>query len=467
MLQSLLAHTLRLASVLAVLINLVLAAFGARGLPVAAQETGPSARIQIVVGNVDILDDRDGGLAGAGEVHFHTSLYKCLGAAPCLDRITRNELWDTTGVAQHVIDDPIKFSADSGETKTLNLVYPQTSASVSHGLDLFPTDHYVLRFYVEEWDDASDDEFMGEVVQEIDLAEHGLGIGQHEQRAVNADSNHTGDFIIHYEIRQTPLPDLRIDGIKVQDQPASDAKQVCLDVINAAAYPSSAFSVALLADDKFVTNGAASVNGLGGGKRESVCLNVVLPATGQVTLTATVDPQHQADEYNEANNVYKQAYSAPKTNDLSVTAITVSGQDSNTKEEKSDCKETKDSKNVKDGKNSCQDSENTPKNSKSEDKDAKSDCADGKNTVTVAVKNGGTGSTQKFAVQLAMDGAVISSQDVAPMGSGEARDVMFQDILLKKGKHQLVATADANATVAETDEQNNALTIMVRCGKDD
>lgn len=454
--------TLRIAPVLAIVVNLILAAFGARGMPVAAQETGPSARIQIVVSTVDILDDRDGAFAGAGEMHFHTSLYKCIGDAPCLDRLKGPEIWDSTGVAQLVSEDPIKFSANSGETKTLNLVYPETTASVSRGLNVVPTDHYVLRFYIEEWDDVSDDEFMGEVVQEIDLAEHGLGFGEHEGRATGADSNHIGDFIIHYAIRPAPLPDLRIDGIKVQDQPASDAKNVCLDVSNVAAYASPAFSVSLRADDKFLTNGAATLNGLGGGKKETVCMSVILPTTGQATLTATADPQHQVDEFNEANNVYKQAYIAVQMpTDLSVTQIKVTGQDVDAKEEKSDCK---------DGKKDCKDEKSSPKDGKTDDKDAKNDkndCTDGKNTVVVTVKNGGAGSAEKFVVRLAADGLVVAAQTVDVLAAGQSRDVTFEDALLKKGKHQLVATADLTETVAETDEQNNALTITVRCGKDD
>jgi subtilase family serine protease len=63
---------------------------------------------------------------------------------------------------------------------------------------------------------------------------------------------------------------------------------------------------------------------------------------------------------------------------------------------------------------------------------------------------------------LAADGLVAAVQTIDLLAAGQPRDVTFEDILLKQGKHQLVATADLAETVAETDEQNNALTVTLR-----
>ena len=469
MLQSRIARTLRIAPVLAIVVNLILAAFGARGLPVAEAATFPAARIQIVVGQVEILDDRDGGLAGAGEMHFHTSLYQCLGDVPCLDRLKAAD-WNGTGIARYVIEDPIKFSANSGETETLNLVYPETTASVARGLDVSPTDHYVLRFYIEEWDDASDDEDMGEVFQALDLAENGLGLGAHVGRATGADSNHVGDFIIHYEIRRAPLPDLSIGSIQVKDLPDSAKHDVCVGVVNREAYPAGGFEVSLVVNENLVPGAVARVNGLGGGTSETVCIQAALPATGQVTVAAQVDAPHVVDEYNELNNVFKQQYTpAPRPTDLSITSVKVNGQDSGAKNEKTDSKDEKRDEKVdcKDPKKKdCKGSKNDEKDEKGtskDDNDAKSDCSDGTNTVTVVVKNGGVDRAEKFVVRLAADGLVAGVQTIDVLPAGDSRDVTFDDILLKKGKHQLVATADLSGMVVETDEQNNALTVTVTC----
>jgi subtilase family serine protease len=70
-------------------------------------------------------------------------------------------------------------------------------------------------------------------------------------------------------------------------------------------------------------------------------------------------------------------------------------------------------------------------------------------------------------VRLAADGLVVAVQTVDTLGAGQSRDVTFEDALFKKGKHQLVATADLTEVVSESDEQNNTRTINVRCGKDD
>jgi subtilase family serine protease len=53
------------------------------------------------------------------------------------------------------------------------------------------------------------------------------------------------------------------------------------------------------------------------------------------------------------------------------------------------------------------------------------------------------------------------------LDAGKEATVTFNGVRLKKGPHTLVATADATAAIAESNEGNNALTVTARCSDDD
>jgi subtilase family serine protease len=157
------------------------------------------------------------------------------------------------------------------------------------------------------------------------------------------------------------------------------------------------------------------------------CVETALPTSGQHVLAAVVDAPRAVTEFNEANNVYEQLYTAPAPTpsaaqaDLTVSAIRVNGR--------------------------------AP--------DGKDDCKDGKNDVTVVVRNGGTADAGNFAVRL------VEDKSVPGLDAGKEREVRFDDVRLKEGKYELSATADAKETVAESDESNNDLKVTARCGDDD
>jgi hypothetical protein len=408
----------------------------------AAEPPNPAARLQFVVNQIQILDDRDGAFAGKGELHFYIDFYRCNGNVPCLDQLKNSDWGSATGV----YDAQDYFTAGTGQTVTMNRVIPEDNAPVPLGLAIAEGGRYVMKFRILEFDDLSGAENLGSVFHELDFSEHGLGIGTHVGRATGADGGHVGDFIITYEIRRAPLPDLRAGGIKVKDLPGSTNKQVCIGVLNAEIYASDAFEVALSVDGKIGPEAKARVNGLGGGDSEEVCIPAALPATGQALLAAVIDPANAVAEFNEANNTLKEPYQgtglaipeSPATPtpapggskveeirkpDLNVATIKVNGHEP----------------------------------------DGKNDCQDGKNTVVVVVKNDGTESAEKITVQLAVDGGQTVTKLIASLEPGEAAEATFADVGLKKGQQKLTATVDPKNVIDEFDDGNNDLTVKATC----
>ena len=94
--------------------------------------------------------------------------------------------------------------------------------------------------------------------------------------------------------------------------------------------------------------------------------------------------------------------------------------------------------------------------------DGKNDCKVGKNSVTVVVKNGGTGDAGRFVVRLTVDGD-DRDESVDKLGAGREREVRFNDVLLKKGQHTFDALVDAEQAVTESNDVNSGLAVTLSC----
>jgi hypothetical protein len=435
------------------LLSLVLAAtvlFTALGAPTPAgaqSPTGqdaPAARVQLLLQSVKIIDDRDGLLAGDGEMRFWMELH-CQTAAsdPCPEH--------EKGAVDIVRSG---FDAGSGDTKVLNLAFPLSTsripffprkpaaeAAAKIGYALSSDRAYQFRFSIYERDGiVSLGELMGAVTMPLTQV-NGWAIGTYTQRSVRFGTSEPGDFELTFEIRRMPFPDLQVTGIKVEDLPGELKERVCTSVQNLANVDAGPFEVALSVDGTVPADGRINAPGLGAGQRGDWCVETQILAGAERKLEAVVDGANALLEFDEANNALKQTYSP-----ASVTMTPVPSQSTTRAAAQADLQSTVIRVN-------------------GQSPDGKDDCKAGKNAVAVVVKNTGTADASGFAVRLVVDGAESSAfeQAVQSLEAGKEREVRFEGVELKKGEHKLTALADSNRQVTETNEENNALTATARC----
>jgi hypothetical protein len=436
----------------------------------AAEPAGIAARLQIVIKEVYIHNDRDDGTLiskGDGELRLYAGIWRCNQgiAPPCF-----NENFDVTqyprgpeivtqfmqdgsleGTAGQIARAMKEFTAGTGETYSLaDRLFPQDgdgmwggNTSPELGFAVYTGEKYVLQFQMHEDDSlASGLDFLGYVLHFIDTQDYGLGLGTHTFRSTADRGARVGDFSVTYEIRRTPLPDIRPVDIKVNDLPNSTEKRVCTVVQNVELGEAGPFQVALYVDGVEASGGRPSIGRLASADWTELCVETQLPTSGEHQLKAVVDEPLRLIEFNETNNVYEQSYTpappAPTPTptpsaalpDLTVGAIRVNGR-------------------VPDGKD---------------------DCTDGRNDVAVVVKNGGTGKAGDFVVRLVVDGDSGAAKDEEVgdgLDAGQEHEVRFDDVRLRKGERTLTAVADATKGIAESKEDNNELTVTAQCKDDD
>ncbi|HZO25628.1 MAG TPA: CARDB domain-containing protein [Chloroflexota bacterium] len=428
---------------LALTATLLTSAFGPPAPVGAAEPPEIRARLELVVKEVNIIDNRDPWISGTGETSLEVGIWQCGDdvAVPCHleTRLARAGTF--------------MFGVDDGEVVTLNLEVPQAGdvnlgegTSREHGFPVYPGRKYAVWFEMEEWDETSDtpaslDDHMGYVTHLLDDGEHGLGVGTHTRRSVRGDGVSPGDFVVTYEIRRVPLPDLAPVSIKVHDLPGSAKKQVCMTVVNRGDVHASTFVVNLSVNGNVPADGLYTVGVLGAGLDYLTCVVTTLPTSGQFELAAVVDKARAVTEYNEANNVHRQTFTAtPPSSSSSSSSSTSPGQADLTV-------------------NAIRVRDQVP--------DGKDDCKDGKNPVVVVVKNGGTGKAEQLAVRLKVDGGEAVEETVDSLEPGQERQVRFDEVRLKKGEHTLTATVAAKSAVAEANEDDNDLKVTARCQDDD
>jgi hypothetical protein len=403
----------------------------------------PAARLQLVIKEVTIHDDREGFGNGLGDLHLRARIWRCKKDGVGDDCLYQSENYTDPGLDGVMTGASIPFKASDGDTIRPDRLVPgpddrsyDPETSYTRGFAVYDGFYYVLQFKIFEQDGDSLVDSLGPVSHAGDTGERGLGIGTFTKKSGIGSDAHVGDYTITYEIRPAPLPDLRTHSIKINALVGTTRKLVCMGVTNHEIYDADAFEAVLTIDGAVPPGGRASAGYLKGGTSGDLCVEVALPTSGQYKLGAIADASHLVTELNEANNLYETPYTptpgkpvAPATSptqaELTVGALKVNGQ-------------------VPDGKD---------------------DCKAGKNTVSVQVKNQGTGGVGEVTVRLVVDGAQkdAAQQSVKALDAGQEREVTFQDIRLKAGQHALAATVDPGVAVAKTGEANNTLTVSARC----
>jgi subtilase family serine protease len=229
------------------------------------------------------------------------------------------------------------------------------------------------------------------------------------------------------------FPDVEPLKIQVNDLPGRAEKQVCMTVVNWGPGHAGVFQVTLRVNGNVPPDGRYTVGVLAAKTDYLTCVMAILPTAGQYRLTAVADEARTLIERDESNNVFEQSFSAtpssPVSNaaqaDLTVSAVRVNGQ-------------------VPDGKGHCK---------------------AGKNAVAVLVKNGGDATAGELVVRLVVDNAQDDAleRSVSGLEAGKEREVRFDDVRLKQGERQLRVVVDATSAVAESNEDNNDLTVTAGC----
>jgi hypothetical protein len=278
--------------------------------------------------------------------------------------------------------------------------------------------------------------------------------------------SHDGAYSIEWELRAAMLADLRPVDIKILNVPGSTRKLVCGAIQNAGPRNADRFDVAFQIDGTTPPNGKASAAGLPMGEAGELCAELTL-TPGQHRLAVIVDEAGSVEEADRTNNRYEEPYTMART-ETDGSPATVPGAG------------TKDEPDADEPPVFTPRTTPTPVPSgdradltigtirlngrPSDDQDA---CKEGKNDLVVSVKNVGAAEARTFVVRLAVDGEQVAERSVAGLDAGQAREIRFGDVRLKRGARSVEATADAKGAVAESDEGNNGQTITVRCGDHD
>jgi CARDB len=437
----------RLTTALVLAATLLTTAFGPPAPVGAAPEEPPAprARLELVVKEVNIVDDSEPWISGDGEMGFMVGVWQCVeGDAPPCRLVTR------------LVERGTFFSAGEADLVTIDLelpgfgrVTPGQGVSRELGFPVYPGRHYAVLFEMIEYDAGCPDGFcfldddMGFVTHYLDAEE--LGVGTHtrksELRALSGPGDFVGQgpgkYVVTYEIRRVPLPDLVPVSIRVDSEPGSTKNRVCMTIVNPLDVHAGPFDVNLSVNGNEPADGKYTVGVLGAGQSYLTCVLTTLPTSGQFELAAVVDKAGAVTEYNETNNVHRQTFTAapPSSSsslsqgqiDLTVSAIKVNGQ--------------------------------AP--------DGKDDCKDGKNDIAVVVKNAGSAKAGEIVVRLTVDGGEAVEETLDGLEAGKEREVRFDDLRLKNGKRALVATVDAKGDITESKEDNNDRAVTAECKDDD
>jgi hypothetical protein len=409
------------------------------GLPAptvtAASQYEPAARLEVVVNEIHIWDDREGWVPGDGEMKLTIKAWTCDNGepAPCISQGDSN-----AGAPGLLVSAVKEFSANTHETKTLNRVVPADGDAATApesgagiGFPVYPDVPTVVAFEMIEKDSASGNDHMGWLYHTIVIGPYGPNLGTFEHRSMRADGIHVGDYDVKYELRRAPLPNIRPVNIKVTDIPGSAKKHVCMAVQNSEIGNAPPFEVSLVVDNTQPPGGIAVVPGLTPGNATEACVDVDMPKTGTHPMRAVVDVTRRMVEYNEMDNSWGTGYTAPAiapTSKLSVTTIKVNGQ-------------------VPDG---------------------KKDCKDGKNDVVAVVKNDGAAESGPFVVRLSVDEAqgTPSTVSIANLAAGQEQEARFEDVKLKSGEHKLTSTIDGGLETVAEPKNEAAKTVTATCASD-
>lgn len=445
----------------------------------------PAGRLEFEIKKIIVHDDSDPDVipyvAEEGEFTIRLRVWEVTGdCAP--------DAWYCYEGTDIVRSADIKFDADTGETVTLNRVVPgpgdwvlNDSIGPGIGFPVYAGQRYGYKIEGIERDEFFDDE-AGDLVGL--LAEHnGWGpLGTVTERGYRDWSDLDGDFCkrvgtpigcararfsAEYEVRRTPLPDLHIRSMRVEDRPGARQPHLCATVENIGPRESGHSQIVFYLDGQVSSTSGLSAIAAGASREECNESRPLEP--GQYTIAARLDGEDEVAEMDETNNDHQQAYGRTLAPDVANPGNTVgatqdTGPTTNPGQRRPISVGSEPIQIVQADQAAGVDLAVTAIRVRDKQPTGNNDCDPGENDVTVVVKNQGTAPASSFAVRLVVDdkNAEAKERPVARLDPGKDVTVQFDDLDLKRGPHRLSATADAKSAVAESDELNTNY-VDVRC----
>lgn len=404
--------------------------------PVIAAEEDPDARLQIVIKNVYIRDDNDW---GAGEIRIHAWVQRC-------STITASNVGPPVCANERIIvyTPPSSFSADSGDTVTLNRTIPKAGDAfqgspdvVGESFSVYGDSSYMVSVSGLEMDSVTANESLGKATLLL-RKESNWEIGSHSLPAWGAyydggTRREMGDFTVNFEIRKAPLSDLAATQFRVVRIEGTDRQVICMGITNLGELDAASVPVVLRIGSPTPMVGRFNFPGLTAGEWRERCEFIPDIPPGDHPTSFTIDDERRIPEMNEDNNAYQSRFSfgsppqapapatGPKDVDLAARGIAVQASNSGSP-----------------------------------------GCFAGRNTVNVLVKNEGQAAAPAFRVKLEADGDDYE-QSVAGLDGGKEITTTFANIDLKKGMRTFKVKVDARNAVEESDDGDNELKITMNC----
>ena len=460
----------------------------------------PAARLQIVITSVNVSNDRDGFWTGAGDILLMASFWRCSSPQPPCSASEDNP-------AKLLAYARKSFNADSGEMEVLNRTIPLAgdvkdggAASEEAGIAVLAGQRYLFEINAFERD-ASGGDFMGGI-QRIIEESNGWGFGPYSREPAGhfADTSLpptpdsffctgcgdiiVGDYLVTYEIRRTPLPDLRPKSIQVLPPTGSD-DGVCLTAANAGLADAGPFTMSFCVDRSLPPNGAVNVAGLAAGGSHEACIRTNLPTSGRHRLDLIVDQFRAVAEMDEGNNqldvgLDRTPLGSTRPQDLPSVATADSGEGPdqpapNTGQANPGAVIPADDVVITRPAGSPRPEVVRPPTIKLPDPDLQvsaievigsngKSCVAGKNEIFVTVTTSPDGPVGEFAVQAKLDNQLIDTATISSgMGSSSEKRIPVAPVEMKLGKHTVQAIVDSGDKVGEENETNNTKTVEMNC----
>jgi hypothetical protein len=478
----------------------------------------PAARIQVVIKSVTVSNDRDGFWTGAGDILLKTSIWRCTGPR---GRCSASE----DNPARLLAYAPKAFDANSGEMEVLNRLVPLAGdvkdgavASEELGIALQAGQEYLLQFNAFERD-AGGGDFMGGIQRAIHEG-NGWGVGSYTLEpaghlpdgslpptpddilCAGCGGIVVGDYLVTYEIRRTPLPDLRPTGITVTDR--DDASDVCVAVENRGQQDAAQFGLAVYVDNSMPPNGNIQSEGLALGASRDVCVRVNLPTSGRHRLRAIVDQSRFVPEMDETNNALDRGLdrtplgstlpqiepvvAEADSSDNPPPTPTTQGDDAPSRTPRPPLSEAGDLAEEADtGGTSTTGAPLRPAGGRPpvvpkptlteippadlSVGDVKIEARDGgrcvirgsRNSVFVTVVNGGGRNSGQVRVEVRAGGQERGDRTIDGVGAGAERVVQIGDVGIAEGERSITVVLDPDNKVSEGNEANNSKTVEIDC----
>jgi hypothetical protein len=431
------------------------------------------AWLEVVVNKIIIHDDEDGFLKGSGEFNFQVRI----GTLSC----DNGPIWGDC-LGQLVKSANISFSADSGQTVTLNRVVPRlgdllsTSLDDDAGVTVHPGTTYGIEVSGSESDVGTDDAMGWTHLVLNDSSDWAIGTHMIRGRqprgftfsgllediscAVVDCASQSGwaaaSYSVELEVRRVALADLTPRSIKVvnrsTERPERQWKEICAMVANIGPKETAGYDV------NFTLDGAPYTRSFGytyPGELDEVCAEVPDPALGEHVLTASIEGVPEMDL---SNNEMRSTYTRTVLDDIRADVLQGGVLETATKTEDGPSSGPSQTTSGPISKEPVVASGPVDINLAVTGIRVKGGCEEGKNDVMVTVKNQGTATVRDLIVNLQVNGGDDKDKSLGSLDAGNDATVEFGDVQLKKGDRKLtasVAPKGSDKVIAEDTETIN------------